>query len=160
MSAGIKTAIVRIRDEFESIVGAGFAVSQAHILTCAHVVREALSQTDQTIQEQMSEGEVVVSLDFPYLGADLLETRLLIYKPDIDLALLEGKTDWPEGTEPTTLVMPEIMDDLRDHPFRAFGFPEGEEKGAFADGRIVDTLPGDWLQIEGMSVTGYRVRPG
>jgi hypothetical protein len=57
----LKPCIVRIRRPTGEVTGAGFLVGEKHILTCAHVLAEALG----IAQDQVDLPEESVQLDFP-----------------------------------------------------------------------------------------------
>jgi len=61
MQESLNTSLVRIRAANERVVGAGFLVGERQILTCAHVVEQALGLTDHPSDAPQG----LVSLDFP-----------------------------------------------------------------------------------------------
>src|SRR5258708_23619760 len=48
MSESIDTSLVRIHTKAGGVAGAGFLVGERHILTCAHVIAQALGLADDT----------------------------------------------------------------------------------------------------------------
>ena len=63
----------------------------------------------------------------------------------------------PAGSQPARLVP---TAEVWDHPFRAFGFPDGVDQGVWASGVLRDRQGNGWVQIEDVHTTGYRVQQG
>ena len=124
MTKEITSSIVRIRNDRDQVIGAGFLVSDRHILTCAHVVARALGVSDTTADVPSG----TVRVDFPLVApGEMLNARVASWLPaqsngEGDIAGLELIVPLPDGAEPATLVSSE---DFWDHPWRAYGFPEG-----------------------------------
>ena len=147
MTFQLTAAIARIRQANERVVGAGFLVSDKHILTCAHVVNAALSRQLNTTEQSNQE----ICLDFPLVpSGKILRGRVIRWIPvqpstsispetAADIALLELESQKPEGTKPVRLITAE---NLWKHPFRVLGFPEGQEAGVYTEG-IIRGLRGD-----------------
>src|SRR6266700_2367166 len=72
-----ESSVVRIFNARDCIVGTGLQVSETSVLTCAHVIAEALgiSAETTTIPEQR------VNLDFPLAKTILKISRQIIYPP-------------------------------------------------------------------------------
>jgi hypothetical protein len=51
-------------------------------------------------------------------------------------------------------------DDVWDHKFRTFGFPDQHADGVWASGHLKDMTGGKVIQFEDNKETGYRVQPG
>jgi energy-coupling factor transporter ATP-binding protein EcfA2 len=155
----LKTCIARIRRATGEVVGAGFLVGEKHILTCAHVVAEALGLA----QDQVDPPEESVQLDFPLLAPGKnLRAQVVVWQPPRpdgrgDIAGLELDTYPPPEASPAPLVAAE---NLWGHSFRAFGFPRDNEGGTWASGTLLDRQTAGWVQIEDVKETGYRVQPG
>ncbi|MEZ4644869.1 MAG: hypothetical protein R3E31_19420 [Chloroflexota bacterium] len=119
MSQMIQTAIVRIKTADNVIVGAGFLATENHILTCAHVVSDALGQPRQEMPG------APVLLDFPFIAPGEKVTAVVTLwrpkRPDGtgDIAGLELQAPPPVGARPLRLVN---TLDTWNHPFRAFRF--------------------------------------
>ena len=125
------------------IVGAGFLVSSRHLLTCAHVVYEALQlnsleKPNQTIcldfpnreRNEVIKTKANVSLWQPcpkYLESKLTEVRV-----GEDVALLRLQKPLT-GFKPVPL---KVISDVRNHPFATFGFPDYSQGGIETDGSI------------------------
>jgi len=138
----LEKAIVRIYGPTGGIVGVGFLAAPDTLLTCCHVVGEA----------------VEVTLDFPLLAAGRKRVAQVVHSDaERDVAVLRLE-DPPPGAEPIRLV---TSQETWGHPFRAFGFPKGHPGGVWAKGELRGPI-GDtgWVQIEDVGQTGYFVRPG
>ena len=64
MPGSIDTSLVRIHTKAGGVAGAGFLVGERHILTCAHVIAQALGLAEDAPGPPSS----LVSLDFPQLA--------------------------------------------------------------------------------------------
>ena len=166
MTAQLRAAIARIRQTKGKVVGAGFLVSNKHILTCAHVVNAAVGRRRL---DDPNEPDQEIHLDFPLVASGkILRGRLVQWIPvqpssfilpetGADIALLELESTLPEGTQPVRLIKAE---NLWKHPFRVFGFPEGQAVGVWTDGIISDPQANGRVQIEVVRGTTYPIEPG
>ncbi|MBN3958422.1 tetratricopeptide repeat-containing serine protease family protein [Nostoc sp. NMS8] len=165
MPTGLETAIVRICRSNGVVVGAGFLVSPKHVITCAHVVADALGISRDT-QKRPTE---VVYLDFPLIASEeSLTGKVVFWRPvppkgstsvkgKEDIAGLELNGNVPEAAQPVDLI---IEEDLRGHSFRTFGFPAGHDDGLEATGVLRGRQGTGWIQIEDIKETGVRLEPG
>ncbi|WP_375498524.1 trypsin-like peptidase domain-containing protein [uncultured Nostoc sp.] len=165
MPTELEAAIVRICKSNGVVVGAGFLVSQKHVITCAHVVADALEISRDT-QKRPAE---VVYLDFPLIAPEeTLTGRVVFWRPvppkgstsvkgKEDIAALELNSTVPETAQPVDLI---IEEDLRGHSFRTFGFPAGHDDGLEATGVLRGRQGTGWIQIEDIKETGVRLEPG
>ena len=165
MTAPLESSIVRFRKFNGAIVGAGFLISEKHVLTCAHVVADALGIARDTQDIPIED----VYLDFPLVDSEKQLTAKVVFwspvplkgstsvKGKEDIAGLELKSTLPEGVQPVGLV---IKEDLRGHPFRTFGFPAGHDDGLEATGVLRGRQGTGWVQLEGVKQTGVRLEPG
>jgi hypothetical protein len=160
MVATLESSVIRIYSTSGKVVGAGFLVSPKRILTCAHVVADALGLPRKTAE--MPDAEI--SLDFPIVAAkQLFKARVVFWRPvnpdefAEDIAGLELESSPPDAAQPARLV---TADDLWRHPFQVLGFPAGQPNGVWADGELRAGLANGWVQLEGVKETGYRLEPG
>ena len=161
----LRASVARIFDARGDVVGAGFLVSERHLVTCAHVVAQALGLPHDTPSPPARE----VRLDFPLIAPQrLLASRVVGWHPvrcggDIapecpeDIAALELAGDPPEGVSPARLV---AAADPWGHPFRAFGFPAGYDTGVWASGVLRAGQANGQVQVEDVKATGYFVASG
>ncbi|MFF0204616.1 trypsin-like peptidase domain-containing protein [Streptomyces sp. NPDC005017] len=150
--------IVRLwsRGAFPTPQGAGFLAAPGLVLTCAHVVSAVAGEQEGS---PLAVG-LTVDLDFPLTGrpARRQSARLVTHVPVAedgsgDIAVLALDGDPPLGAEPVRLLDVEAV---RGHPFRAFGFPAGDDEGVWSLGEIVDDRGRDWLQFESTSACEIR----
>lgn len=165
MIGQLEASVVRILDPAGAVAGAGFLVSDRHVLTCAHVVARALGLTD--LSAAMPEAEV--TLDFPLVARGMtLTARAILWKPVSsepsnspngaeDIAGLELVEQAPSLSRQCRLM---TSADLWGHGFRAFGFPARHDDGVWATGVLRGRQGAGWIQIEDLKDAGYRVEPG
>jgi hypothetical protein len=162
MAESLKSAIVRIWTshlEDGSVIGAGFLVGKRHILTCAHVVTQALGLPDNTREAPKEE----IWLDFPLLphreriSAKVAQWLPLFPDGKGDIAGLELSIDPPIQANVAHLVSATTV---WGHSFRAFGFPPGQDNGVWVTGQLLDQQAMDWIVIEGTKAQGYSIGQG
>ncbi|WP_234301080.1 trypsin-like peptidase domain-containing protein [Sphaerospermopsis aphanizomenoides] len=155
-----KCAIARIYNQNSKVVGAGFLVSQSHLLTCAHVVTAALGIVTNTQESP----DAIIELDFPLIApGQKVKAKVVFWQPvnpgqsKEDIAGLQIQDTLPTGVSPVQLVS---TSDYWQHKFRIFGFPQGHDTGVWADGELRDIQATRWIQIEAIKVPGYQIEPG
>lgn len=166
MATQLEPSIVRIRKSNGTVVGAGFLVQEKYVLTCAHVVAQALGISLYTPEKPLEE----VHLDFPSIDpGEILKARVVIWRevqednssppPDDgeDIAVLKLETAPPVGAIPAPLLS---KNNLEGHRFAAFGFPGGHDNGVWAYGVLCGRQGAGWVQIEAEKEPGFRVEPG
>ena len=154
MIESFESAIVRVYASDGTFVGAGFLVTDRHVLTCAHVVASALGLSEDT----PALPQAGLHLDFPLLAPDQVITAHVVHwQPATDVAGLELTSEPPPGASAIRLV---TAGDLWGHPFRALGFLAGYEQGVWASGVLRGRQADGWLQIEDPKMTGYLIAPG
>lgn len=154
-----KAAIARIYHSNGAIVGAGFLVSDRHLLTCAHVVTAALGIPTETVETPVAS----VELDFPLIApGQKVKAKVVFWQPvnpaqlGEDIAGLELEAALT-GSQPVRLL---AVEELWNHPFQIFGFPSKRDEGIWASGAIRDRLANGWVQIEDIKAQGQAVQPG
>ncbi len=154
-----KASIIRIYNDYGEVVGAGFLVSDKYMLTCAHVITEALGLPDNILEAPTTP----ISFDFPLVApGEILTACVVFWKPISstelveDIAGLEISQDsqLPGTAQPAPLVNPE---NVRNHPVLTFGFPHPE--GVYASGVLIDKNT-KWLQMEDVKVPGHKIESG
>lgn len=157
ISNGYQPSIIRIfRNAIP--VGVGFLASQRHIVTCAHVVADALDIPTQTLEIPTGH----VSLDLPFVARGVTLTAQVIYwlPPQSDgsgdIAVLTLNTALPEDAHAGHLVM---VDNLWKHSWHAFGFPSGYDDGLWSFGTVLENVTDTLLQIDGLSEQGFSGSP-
>ncbi|MCC5599388.1 nSTAND1 domain-containing NTPase [Nostoc favosum] len=160
MAAPLELSIVRIYSNGGKVIGAGFLVSQKYILTCAHVVADALGLSRTTAQ--MPDAEI--TLDFPLVAAkQLFQAQVVFWLPVNpsmaveDIAGLELKHSPPDKVLLAPLI---TSDDWAGHPFGVLGFPAGQPDGVWATGVLRGRTAKGWVQVEDVKQPGYKLEPG
>ncbi|MBR8835877.1 MAG: trypsin-like peptidase domain-containing protein [Stigonema ocellatum SAG 48.90 = DSM 106950] len=155
-----KASITRISHRNGVVVGAGFLVSPQCVITCAHVVTEALGIPQNTTQAPTSS----INLDFPLIAAgQKIQAQVVFWQPvnpsevGEDIAVLKLEHEPPDTVQPVRLVTAE---DWWEHPLRVFGFPSGHNDGVWATGVLRGEQGNGWVQMEAVNVPGYQVEPG
>ncbi|WP_404187939.1 VMAP-C domain-containing protein [Streptomyces tauricus] len=133
--------------------GAGFLVTERHVLTCAHVV--ARRDTDS------------VAVSFAHGGYEEIPARVVAHggwdgreSDPGDLAVLE--LDRPVPLKPAEFATP--TDAYGDPPRRllAYGFPKRYDEGTLAEYRATarQLIAGEWVQLESWAAHGQPLAPG
>lgn len=155
-------SIVRIYKQTGGSVGVGFVVGANRLVTCAHVLRDALGLTVTPV-EKPSQTFVI---DFPLAerAPNSAVTRgqatVLFWSVELDIAALHFSTTLSVPAVQLKVVSDE--NDLWGHPFRATGFFKAAPNGGWASGIIRGKDANGWLQIDTVQSlnTGYRVQRG
>ena len=160
MRAALELCVVRIYSKNSKVIGAGCLVFQKHILTCAHVVADALSLPIKTSEMPDS----LITLDFPCVAPkQYLKAKVVFWRPvnpgveGEDIAGLELENPLPQMVQAGKLI---TSDDLWEHPFRVLGFPSGQPNGVSATGVLRGRVGNGWVQLEDVKQPGYRLEPG
>ena len=155
----IESSIVRIRKHDKRVVGAGFLVTEKHVLTCVHVVADALGIPWETSEKPTIE----IHLDFPLVAPDKdLTAEVVEWYPiqsdgSGDIAYLKLLDKLPKHANPALLI---TEDPLWGHSFRAFGFPKEYDVGIWASGVLRAKQANGLVQIEDVKQTGHFILPG
>ncbi|HET8851721.1 MAG TPA: serine protease, partial [Ktedonobacteraceae bacterium] len=159
MQESLEASLVRIRTANGQVVGAGFLVGERHILTCAHVISQAIGLPDSPADAPQG----VISLDFPLVPPRTLLTASVVqWCPPLsdgqgDIACLELQDDPPAAAEVVRFAPAE---DVWKHEFSVLGFPTGYDDGVWATGRLLGRQATNWIQIEDVKAQGFAVAPG
>ncbi|MEW1626943.1 trypsin-like peptidase domain-containing protein [Streptomyces sp. NPDC089173] len=150
--AALAAAVVRVRGRDGVIAGAGFLVADDLVLTCAHVVSDALDRP----REEAVEAGAVVAVDLPLAGAAggaydggdrTAEVRRWIrVEPDRtgDMALLWLPEPIP-GARPLPLADPPRG--VWHHAARAVGFTDDHPGGIWHSGTFKGPTREGWIQL-------------
>ncbi|MFB7919301.1 trypsin-like peptidase domain-containing protein [Streptomyces sp. NPDC056061] len=144
---------VRIFSVHGDVAGAGFLIAADLVCTCAHVVEEAL---DLPAPVDKAPGGSV-GLDFPLLSVrPSARASVVSWRHGrADVALL--RLDRPvEGARPVGLV---DGTEVWEHPFRAFGHPDGADHGVWVRGTLRAGMAAGLLQMEA-HLPGPRITEG
>jgi WD40 repeat protein len=142
-----QTSIVRIYSK-SSPIGCGFLVDGGSVLTCRHVIRDALKPETDLLGKE-------VDLDYPFSkSSDHFKAKVNLVAEKPDLARLELLSDPPETSKP----MPLSTDIIREHPYSAWGIVIGRSEGFLTNGVIKGKIPDGTIQLEGKSE--FKVEQG
>ncbi|WP_042775865.1 trypsin-like peptidase domain-containing protein [Sinorhizobium fredii] len=148
------------------IQGTGWLALGRYVVTCAHVVDDALKRKRGSVEWP----DEAIRVDLPFLGKMGLAGRVvawfparplsdLVRDPLADVAVLELQDDSriAGGIEPAAVdrrIPP------RETGFLTYGFPTGFDNGAEASGEVLVQDPGGWLQVRDTQGFGYFIQPG
>ncbi|MCI5224199.1 MAG: hypothetical protein D3924_16395, partial [Candidatus Electrothrix sp. AR4] len=148
--------------------GAGFLVTPQHIITCAHVVNDALGRKWASVDPP----DLAVFLDFPLLPFHpLVQARVLHWYPmresavfgeleDIAILELLPDTPLPAGVHPAPIAALDSDDTGEfDRKVRMYGFPDIAPNGKWADGILQGPTGKGWTEIR-HAENGGSVEPG
>ncbi|GAA3103924.1 trypsin-like peptidase domain-containing protein [Streptomyces rectiviolaceus] len=149
-----------------SEVGAGFLVSDRHVLTCAHVVRASI-RPNARASEGASDG-APVTVSFPHRD-DLGTVTATVgahggwdgHGDDLgDLAVLELEHAVP--LRPAEFADPEDAYTEPRPRLLVYGFPKGYREGTLAEYRATaaQRIADEWVQLEAWSAHGQPLAPG
>jgi hypothetical protein len=153
--------LVRVRTPDGAVAGAGILVAEHFALTCAHVVNSALGQPSTKVSAPAGD----VLLDFPFSSTTNLSPASVIeqaWEPinqlgEGDMAIIRLASNAPDDTRQVPWVP---FRSVWGHPYRAYGFPPGNDRGEWARGELLGPTGRDWIQLEAMKVTGAAVEQG
>ena len=148
----IDAAIACIYADADSTAGTGFAITTKHVITCAHVINEALGRAADDHTQPPSDTRI--GLAFPKAQSPELQQELSAkivkwnpaqadFKDIGDIVVLEVETIHPLPVP--RLVNLRSNDYFDQRMFRAFGFNFPE--GSWADGEIAGSVVGDSVQL-------------
>ncbi|MFE6334335.1 trypsin-like peptidase domain-containing protein [Streptomyces sp. NPDC057798] len=145
-------AVVRVKGRDGVVAGAGFLVTDDLVLTCAHVVSDALDRP----REEAVESGAEVAIDLPlagdaggsYDGGDRMAgvRRWIPVAPDRtgDIALLQLRDPIP-GARPLPLADP--PEGVWHHHARAVGFTDDHPGGIWHSGTFRGPTREGWVQL-------------
>ena len=132
----------------KSVVGSGFLVSDALVVTCTHVLHSMEADIENSI----------VQFDFPFVAPrEIVSACVLSLDTAKDIAILKITQKLPKGAMPSRIVKAR---NPWGHRFRAFGFPSGYDNGVWVSGEFRGLTADGLLQMEDIKETGFRVQQG
>jgi len=147
--------ILRIDGKLKKPCGAGFLVTTRHVLTCAHVISDALA-IPRNSEEKPKD---IVSLDFPLLEFQPLVKAKVIRWFSIeddaiigdieDIAVLEllNEISIPDNISPVPVF---ILDsyEIFDRSVRMCGFPYNADEGKYINGKLQGFIGKGWVEVQ------------
>ncbi|MGW6602604.1 nSTAND1 domain-containing NTPase [Streptomyces sp. NPDC055036] len=158
------SAVVRVKGPDGAIGGAGFLIAPDMVLTCAHVVSDALDRP----REDSVEAGTEVTVDVPLAGnADGVDggdhgaevQRWIPIRPDQtgDIAVLRLRSRIP-GARPLPMIDPRRG--VWDHDARAVGFTDDSPDGIWQSGRFRGPTRQGWIQLSRTNGEAVYVKGG
>jgi hypothetical protein len=157
-------AKLHVQNDPAKHAGMGVVVDTRLVLTCAHVVNDALGRAQRST-EQPDKDRDKVPVSFPYAkdAKPVLAGVLRWYPigPDhpSDIAVLELDTAIP-GNVGVAKLVPASAKDVEDHPCAVFGLTLKNSGGDSADGTIKAMRPDRTIAIEGTGPAVPFIEPG
>ncbi|WP_432187191.1 serine protease [Streptomyces sp. Tue6028] len=158
------SAVVRIKGADGAIGGAGFLIAADLVLTCAHVVSDALDRPREDTVKGGTEITVDVALAANADGIDGGDhsaevQRWIPIRPDQtgDIALLRLRNPIP-GTRPLPITDPHHG--VWDHDARAVGFTDDNPDGIWQSGRFRGPTRQGWIQLSRSNGEAVHVKGG
>ncbi|MBD2214688.1 trypsin-like peptidase domain-containing protein [Nostoc linckia FACHB-104] len=160
-----KKAIARIYSSDGVVVGSGFLVFPHHILTCAHVVADALGIAHTT--QDCPEG--LVELDFPLTASNgqkrKIKAKVVFWKP------ISPSGTWVCGDDIAGLKLEEdltadissiglVLGTYSWNKFKVLGFPVAYDDGVWTTGELRDELGNGQVQMVVLEQSDYYVEGG
>lgn len=135
--------------------GAGVALADGRVLTCAHVVSSALGM-GRTPPVEKPTGELMI--DFPLTdSAKIIKAGIKFWEPSADLAVLEVIDPFPISVKAARLL---ATPHLLENRIRAFGFQAHYEQGNWANGILKGPNIDGWLEIVDLALSGHFIHEG
>jgi WD40 repeat protein len=161
MSTSFENSLVRLLTRENVSVGGGLFISENKVITCAHVVLQALQRGNDIKQKPIE----LINLDFPLLKHNvMLQAKVELWGPSeifesVDVAILSIiSSNLPDEVESSPIFIHD--EDLWGHSVRTFGFPINHENGVWASGICRARQGNGFIQIEDTKQTGYVIQPG
>ncbi|MET9961776.1 trypsin-like peptidase domain-containing protein [Streptomyces sp. NPDC006326] len=161
--AALAAAAVRVTDEDGNVGGAGFLVAPDLVLTCAHVVSDALGrprdeeQAGSTVTVDLPLDENAAAADGPRRWPAVVERWVPIRPGRIgDIALLRLREPVP-GAQPLRMADPHSV---LEHGALAVGFTGGEPAETWFRGRFGGATSEGWLQLSRADGESAHIRRG
>ncbi|SNT20160.1 nSTAND1 domain-containing NTPase [Actinacidiphila glaucinigra] len=152
----LAAAVVRVKGPGGELAGAGFLVAPDLVLTCAHVVSDALGRPRE--DEVEAGTEVYVDLPFASGGAAAEVERWVPVRDDQtgDIAVLRLRAAIP-GAHPVHMADTERV---WGHDVRVPGFPRRSPGGVWHYGRLRGVTAEGWVQLSQADPHGVPVEEG
>lgn len=143
-------AIARIFDADKNVVGTGFLVAPSYVLTCAHVVLQAIGISEDKFADYRGQPQEAIALDFHVLATgQKIQSKVVAWLPysleSGDVAALHLLTSEPDGAKP--IPLDEVLrSEVENDEHSAYGF--GNNVGGRSDAyRPKTTVAGGRFQL-------------
>ncbi|MEM6866805.1 MAG: trypsin-like peptidase domain-containing protein [Cyanobacteria bacterium P01_C01_bin.121] len=144
-------AKIHLQNNPASIVGTGFLIADRYLLTCAHVVREALFGAAEAVGD---------TLQVTFYGASEPQSAEVVFfdldaSYGCDAAVLYLMTE-----SPANAIAPRFpLRQIHEAPLQVFGYP-GDTAGRNLTAVTRGEIDGGWVQVEDTKETGLAIEPG
>lgn len=135
------------------VKGAGFLVPGGHVVTCAHVVNQALGRRNESSERPSATERIRLAFPWSGGGQHVYDGQVVAWFPlpltrsagegCVDIAVLKLDPSPPADLRPAWL---QVLDQIDRQRVRTAGFPTGYALGRHAQGRLEGTDAGGWLQ--------------
>lgn len=168
MSFGIddyEKAIARIWDSQGNVIGTGFLVAPGYVMTCAHVVLQAIRIAKENFGQYDGQPQEVVSLDFHVLAVGaIIEADVVAWEPyrldGGDVAVLKLRSTEPKGVKPIPLAVVD-RSQVKDEKHGVYGFGKNSMGGRSDAYRPKATVAGGRFQLcKFGDVNDETIKPG
>lgn len=132
-----ENAIARIFDCDKHVVGTGFLVTPGYVLTCAHVVLQAIKISKDKFAQYEGQPQKRIFLDFPVLAShQKIEAEVVAWLPfsseSGDVAALRLLTPELDGAKPLPLIEVSYVEVVNErHLVYGFGHSVGGQSAAY-----------------------------
>ncbi len=160
-----KKGLVRFFRENEQgnkAIGAGFFVANHYVLTCAHVVTQALglgTKSQDVPAEAVTDQPLRLGASL-FRGEQFLTAKVvpsLWRLNDEDVAVLQVSAATPANVNPLSV---KESSNYWGREYHVFGFPEGHPNGVWTQGKFLDEQMKGWVQMEDTKTQGLAIEPG
>src|SRR5271166_5601948 len=165
MAEPYQRPVARIRDADGSVVGAGFVAPRGAIVTCAHVVNDALRRDKD--EPSKPEASTSVAIDLPWADDRKYSGRIIDWRPPVqpnfggnpcvDIAVLSVDAPVPKASAVTPQPPATVPENTI---FHVMGFPNGAPAGAPLKGEVRATDARGWHHVEADRAFGRTLEPG
>jgi len=118
-------SIARLFHENGNAVGTGFLVAPGYVLTCTHVVLQALKTSEDDFETADSPMGKTIQLDFPLANGEPVTAEVVAWQPykidGGDIAGLKLKSPAPEKSKPLPIIQCP-WDEIKDQRHAVYGF--------------------------------------
>jgi hypothetical protein len=142
-------AIARIFDKDGNVIGTGFLVAPGYVLTCAHVVLQAMKIEEESFESTAAPFQKIITLDFPMASDEPLQAKVVAWRPyridGDDIAGLKLLGETPEASKPMPMIRCDCAS-IQDQRHAVYGFANdnGDRTDAY---RPKSSAPGGRFQL-------------
>jgi energy-coupling factor transporter ATP-binding protein EcfA2 len=160
VSTLVQQSVARIRDTNDEVVGTGFALSRRHVMTCAHVVNEALRRPWATSDRPERAQQITIEFPFSDRAREHFTGHVVEWFPPkeavgADIAVIELSVD--AKVQPLRPAREPVFPGQQ---FWTIGFPVGQDGGMDAHGQLSRPIEFGRLIAHGDDLPGFFIEGG